>query len=71
MYWSDVGNFPVLRKNTRLKRFVKYDGDNGMEIYEHCLITFIGQPFGPVDFSDFSLVITLHTMEGEIAISSI
>ena len=45
--------------------------DNGMEICcEHCLITSIGQPFGPVDFSDFSLVITLQTMEGEIAISS-
>ena len=41
-----------------------------MEIYcEHCLITSIGQPFGPVDFSDLSLVITLQTMEGEIAIS--
>ena len=41
-----------------------------MEIYcEHCLITSIGQPLGPVDFSDLSLVITLQTMEGEIAIS--
>ena len=45
--------------------------DNGIEIFcEHCLITFIGQLFGPVDFSDLSLVITLQTMEGEITISS-
>ena len=45
--------------------------DNGMEICcEHCLITSTDQPFGPVDFSDWSLVITLQTMEGEIAISS-
>ena len=36
---------------------------------EHCLITSIGQLFGPVNFSDMSLVITLQTMEGEIAIS--
>ena len=45
--------------------------DNDMEICcEHGLITSIGQQFGPVDFSDLSLVITLQTMEGEIAISS-
>ena len=44
--------------------------DNSMEIYcEHCLITSIGQPFGPVDFSVLSLVITPQTMKGEIAIS--
>ena len=36
---------------------------------EHCFITSIGQPFGQVDFSDLSLVITPQTMEGEIAIS--
>ena len=45
--------------------------DNGMEIWcEHGLITFVGQSFEPVDFLDLSLIITLYTMDGEIAISS-
>ena len=45
--------------------------DNSMDICcEHCLITSIGQLFGPLDFLDLSLVITLQSMEVEIAISS-
>ena len=41
--------------------------DNGKEICcEHCFNTCIGQPSGPADFSDFSLLISLQTMEGEI-----
>ena len=41
--------------------------DNGKKICcEHCFITCIGQLPGPVDFSDFSLLISLQSMEGEI-----
>ena len=41
--------------------------DIGMEICsEHCFISFIGQPFRPMDFSDLSLVITLQTMKWDL-----
>ena len=60
MYWSDVDNFPIMNKNTRLEWLLNKMDNGSYEICcERCFITFMGQPLGPVDFSDLRLVITL------------
>ena len=51
----------------QIERIVKKMG-SGKEIC--CFITCIGQPSGPVDFSDLSLLTSLHTMEGEVDVLS-